>query len=48
MLLLNILGENRKGGNKRYLIKDQEKELLQEFETQANKGEILIVSYIKK
>lgn len=46
--LESILGEKRKGGNKRYLTEDQEKELLQEFETQANEGKILIVSDIKK
>jgi len=43
-----LLGEKRKGGNKRYLTEDEENELLQEFETQAKEGKILIVSDIKK
>lgn len=43
-----ILGENRKGGNKRYLTENEEKELLQEFESQANDGKLLVVSDIKK
>lgn len=43
-----MLGENRKGGNKRYLSQDEEKEFLQVFESQAKDGKILIVSDIKK
>jgi transposase len=43
-----MLGENRKGGNKRYLTEEEEKELLQTFESQANDGKLLIVSDIKK
>ncbi|MDQ7096368.1 helix-turn-helix domain-containing protein, partial [Desulfosporosinus sp. PR] len=35
-----ILGENRKGGNKRYLTELEEKELLQAFESQANDGKL--------
>lgn len=45
--LESILGENRKGGNKRYLTEDEEKEFLQVFESQAKDGKILIVSDIK-
>jgi transposase len=42
-----ILGENRKGGNKRYLTEIEEKELLREFESQSNDGKLLVVSDIK-
>jgi transposase len=46
--LESMLGENRKGGNKRYLTESEENQILQEFESQAEDGKILIVADIKK
>ena len=43
-----MLGENRKGGNKRYFSETKEKEILQKFESQAEDGKILIVADIKE
>lgn len=45
--LSGIIGEHRKGGNKRYLSVAEEKEILQPFLKKAEQGKILIVSEIK-
>lgn len=45
--ITTMLGENRKGGNKRYLSETAESELLQSFEGQAQNGKMLITSEIK-
>lgn len=41
-----VLGEKRKGGNKRYLTTKEEDALLQPFLEKANQGQILIVAEI--
>lgn len=46
--LSTMLGENRKGGNKRYLSEEETEELLKTFEKQAEKGHLLVMSEIKK
>lgn len=46
--LNSMLGENRRGGNHRYLSEKETEELLKPFEKQAESGHILIVSNIKK
>lgn len=46
--LESMIGENRKGGNKRYLSEEETEELLQPFEEQAENGHMLIASEIKK
>lgn len=43
----DILGEQRKGGNKRYLKKDEETQFLEQFSSSAEKGQMLIISDIK-
>lgn len=42
-----MLGENRKGGNKRNMTEEEEKEFLKKFEARAEEGKLLIVSEIK-
>ena len=44
----SILGENRRGGNKRYLSEDEEAKFLESFEKKAENGHIIIVSEIQK
>ena len=44
--LAGILGENRKGGNKRYLSVEEEDLLLKPFLKQAEQGKLLIVAGI--
>jgi transposase len=44
----SMLGENRKGGNKRYLSEEENSEFLKIFEEKAEKGQMLIVTEIKK
>jgi len=46
--LESMLGENRKGGNKRYLTQSEENQILQGFESQSEEGKILIVADIKE
>jgi transposase len=46
--LEGILGEKRKGGNKRYLSKEEEVKFLETFLKQAKQGKILVVGEIKK
>lgn len=44
----SMLGENRKGGNKRYLSEEEAAELLKPFEEKAENGHMLVASEIKK
>lgn len=46
--LESMIGENRKGGNKRYLSEEECEELLKTFEKQAEGGHMLVVADIKK
>lgn len=46
--LKSMIGENRKGGNKRYLSEEETSELLKSFEKQAEDGHMLVISDIKK
>ena len=46
--LQSMIGENRKGGNKRYLSEKETEELLKSFEKQAEKGQMLVIAEIKK
>ncbi len=43
----SMLGENRKGGNKRYLSEVEENELLRPFEESAKSGQMLLPSEIQ-
>lgn len=45
--ILSMIGENRKGGNKRYLTRTEEETVLRPFMEQAEKGEMLIISDIR-
>jgi transposase len=44
----SMLGENRKGGNKRYLSEEECSELLKPFEEKAENGHMLVAAEIKK
>jgi len=44
--LVSILGENRKGGNKRYLTVEEEKTFLEPFLKTADHGSLLIIAVI--
>jgi len=46
--LASMIGENRKGGNKRYLSENESAKLLKTFEKQSDSGHMLVISDIKK
>ena len=46
--LKSMIGENRKGGNKRYLSENDTSQLLKSFEEQAKNGHMLVITDIKK